>query len=93
MRPLQPQSGHWVSARANGPMDSHDPNGPTPMAHLVVPRPSDVICPLDCIDGPWPATVITDSEIHQKLYDPLPQLGIREGMWGPVGKGVVEVQP
>ncbi|CAL1132462.1 unnamed protein product [Cladocopium goreaui] len=35
--------------------------------------PSDVICPLDCIDGPWPSTVITDSEIHQKLYDPLPK--------------------
>eukprot|EP00438_Fugacium_kawagutii_P034776 Skav236240 [mRNA] locus=scaffold829:247970:249337:- [translate_table: standard] len=33
--------------------------------------PSDVICPLDCIDGPWPATVITDTEIHEKLYDPL----------------------
>ncbi|CAK9106236.1 unnamed protein product [Durusdinium trenchii] len=35
--------------------------------------PSDVICPLDCIGGEWPQTVITDAEIHQKLYDPLPK--------------------
>ena len=39
------------------------------------------ICPLDCVgDDPWPGSVILDSEIHQKLYDPLP--------WGePVGRG------
>jgi len=35
--------------------------------------PADVICPLDCISGAWPATVILDTEIHQKLYDPLPK--------------------
>ncbi|CAK9111209.1 unnamed protein product [Durusdinium trenchii] len=35
--------------------------------------PADVICPLDCVgDEPWPDAVILDTEIHQKLYDPLP---------------------
>ncbi|CAK9004075.1 unnamed protein product [Durusdinium trenchii] len=35
--------------------------------------PSDVICPLECVgDEPWPGSVIMDTEIHQKLYDPLP---------------------
>ena len=36
--------------------------------------PADVICPLDCIGEAWPASVIVDTEIHQKLYDPLPPL-------------------
>lgn len=35
--------------------------------------PADVICPLDCISGPWPSTVILDTEIHEKLYAPLPK--------------------
>ena len=34
--------------------------------------PADVICPLDCIAGKWPAAVITDKELHEKLYGPLP---------------------
>ncbi len=38
-------------------------------------RPADVICPLDCINGPWPSTVILDTEIHEKLYAPLPIRG------------------
>ena len=34
-----------------------------------------MICPLDCINGPWPSTVILDTEIHEKLYAPLPTHG------------------
>ncbi|CAE7228930.1 MCA1 [Symbiodinium natans] len=35
--------------------------------------PSDCICPLDLIiDRKWPESVILDTEIHKKLYDPLP---------------------
>mmetsp|Transcript_42686 Transcript_42686/g.76524 ORF Transcript_42686/g.76524 Transcript_42686/m.76524 type:complete len:455 (+) Transcript_42686:59-1423(+) len=34
--------------------------------------PADVICPLDCIDGEWPAALILDTEIHASLYEPLP---------------------
>ena len=35
--------------------------------------PADCICPLDLIiDRKWPESVILDTEIHEKLYDPLP---------------------
>lgn len=35
--------------------------------------PADCICPLDLIiDRKWPDSVILDTEIHEKLYDPLP---------------------
>eukprot|EP00439_Symbiodinium_sp_Y106_P025725 s1988_g3.t1 len=34
--------------------------------------PADCICPLDLIiDRKWPESVILDTEIHEKLYDPL----------------------
>mmetsp|Transcript_65215 Transcript_65215/g.187531 ORF Transcript_65215/g.187531 Transcript_65215/m.187531 type:complete len:635 (+) Transcript_65215:56-1960(+) len=33
---------------------------------------ADCICPLDCLDNPWPGSVILDTEIHRDLYDPLP---------------------
>ena len=35
--------------------------------------PADCICPLDCLDKAWPEAVILDTEIHDKLYDPLPK--------------------
>ncbi|CAE7675577.1 pca1 [Symbiodinium pilosum] len=34
---------------------------------------ADAICPLDCLDKQWPEAVILDTEIHEKLYDPLPK--------------------
>lgn len=34
---------------------------------------ADCICPLDCIGGSWPETVILDTEIHVMLYEPLPR--------------------
>lgn len=33
---------------------------------------ADCICPLDCVNGPWPQSVILDDEIHRDFYDPLP---------------------
>ena len=35
--------------------------------------PADCICPLDCLDKPWPEAVMLDTEIHDNLYDPLPK--------------------
>lgn len=33
---------------------------------------SQCICPVDCLDKPWPDSVIVDTEIHHLLFDPLP---------------------
>jgi len=32
---------------------------------------ADCLCPLDCLERPWPGSIILDTEIHQALYDPL----------------------
>jgi len=37
---------------------------------------ADCICPLDCVDQPWPGSVILDTEIHKVLYEPLP-MGVK----------------
>jgi len=34
---------------------------------------SDAICPLDCIDGAWPSSLLLDTELHKHLFDPLPK--------------------
>mmetsp|Transcript_30113 Transcript_30113/g.76048 ORF Transcript_30113/g.76048 Transcript_30113/m.76048 type:complete len:636 (-) Transcript_30113:139-2046(-) len=33
---------------------------------------SDCICPLDCLNNPWPAYIILDTEIHELIYNKLP---------------------